>query len=338
MILNFYKVLPDFFDLGKKYSFDIFLYDPMRSQRFVEIYATTELTQEHFDKWIELLGKGVYLQIHFKDKDSFFSEAFKTYDDLVSANPTYYKMLDLQESRLAKYEEESKKTFLLRTVLNDISKSNDYTILIERVRSEIMCMPLHKSDTVSICTEIVEKLFNRDILPVKMAALSYMLAKQNKISDIELLCSVVIASLVQNIGFGLINSTFFANYKELEKEDIYSKHPMLTIYILSKTGFEFDKNTKRLILEHHEQADGSGFPREKKEDHISYLSFIINLSDQMLMYSGGYINGRKTNLIKTIELFHKQVGTEGVNMSFPMRLTDSLGVFLLNDLEKELEP
>jgi HD-GYP domain-containing protein (c-di-GMP phosphodiesterase class II) len=297
----------------------------------------TELTQEHLDKWDTLLEKGVYLQIHFKDKETFFLEASKVYEDLVAANPDYYRMLDLQALRLRTYEEESNETFLLRSVLNEISDTDDYTVLIKRVRAEVMCMPLHISDNVSICTEIVEKLFNRDILPVRIAALSYMLAKQNKISDTDLLCSVLLASLVQNIGFGLINSTFFTNIKELQQEDIYLKHPMLSIYILSKTGFEFDKNTKRLILEQHEQSDGSGFPRQKKEDHVSYLSFIINLSEQLLMYSGGHINGRKTNLMKTISLFHKQVSTEGVNMSFPVRLTDSLAVFLLNDIEKELK-
>jgi hypothetical protein len=54
------------------------------------------------------------------------------------------------------------------------------------------------------------------------------------------------------------------------------------------------------------------------------------------MYSSGKINGRKTDLIKTIELFHKGVSAEGVNVNFPPRLLESLGSFLLNDLEKDL--
>lgn len=336
-MMNFYKVLPRFFEIGKMYNFNIYLFDPSRSKRFVELYATTALTQEHIDKWDILISKGTYFQIYFEDKEVFYEETGLAYDDLVEANPHYYKMLALQQARIEKYEANSKLTFLLREVLNGISETDDFTPLINRVRSEVMCFKLYQSDTISICTELVDKLFNRDILPVRIAALAYMIAKQNKITDENLLCSLLIAALVQNVGFGLIDSDLFSNFKELQHEEIYNKHPMLSLYILSKTGYEFDVLTKRFILEHHEQSNATGFPREKKEDHIHYISFIINLCDQLLMYSGGYINGRKTNLIKCFEIFHKQVSTEGVNMNFPHRLTDSLGVFLLNDLEKELK-
>ena len=338
MKLNFYKVLPEYFKLGDSYTFNIYLYDPARNQRLVDVYASTELTQEHLDKWNLFIEKGAYLQVYFEDKEAFYKECEKEYLDFEKANPEYFKLLKLHESRLEKFESKSKETFLLRSVLNKISESDDHKILIDRVKAEVMCFPLHLSPTVSICTELVDKLFVRDILPVRVACFAYMLAKQNKITDTEMLASLIVACLTQNLGFGLIDSSLFSEFNKLQFNDIYLKHPMLSIYILSKTGFEFDANTKRLILEHHEQIDGSGFPRQKKEDHTAYLSYIVNMSDQIMMYSQGKVNGRKTSLMKAIELFHKQVQTEGVNMKYPLRLSESLGVFLLNDLENELKP
>ncbi|MFT6631950.1 MAG: HD-GYP domain-containing protein (c-di-GMP phosphodiesterase class II) [Bacteriovoracaceae bacterium] len=335
--MKFYRISSTFFELEKFYSFNIFLYDSMREKRLVALHAGSPITQEVLDEWINLEEKGAYLQLYKDDRKEFFYETSISEEELLEANKFYFRMLKLQKDRLEKYEEESNETFLLKGALQEAAMNSDFMPLINKVKCEVLCFPLHESETISICTELVDKLFVRDIMPVRVAAFSYLLAKQNKIVDKEKLSIIIIASLVKDLGFGLIRSSFFQKFQDLQKEDIYLKHPMLSIYILSKVGHEFPKQLKRLVLEQHEQADGSGFPREKKEDYIDYVSFIINLADQILMYSYGNLNGRKVDLIKTIEMFHKKVSSDGININFPTRLTDSLGTLLLNDLEKELE-
>ena len=335
-MLNFYKVFYHFFTIDKVYSFNIFLYDLQREKRIISLYANSPVTSELIEEWKKLEEIGAYIQIYHEDKHEFFIETGLVENDLIEANKFYFDMLDLQNFRINNYEKLASETFLLRTVLNEISKTNDFLPLIKRVHAEVMCFPLYKSELVSIATELVDVLFVRDILPVRIASLAYMLAKQNKITDIEILSTILISSLTKDLGYGLIRTSLFSKFNELNKTDIFYKHPMLSIYILSKSGHDFDKKVKRLILEHHEQSDGSGFPREKKEDYIDYISFIINLSDQIIYYSEGLINGRKTELIKTINLFYKQVPSEGINVSFPKRLIDSLGTFMLNELEKDL--
>lgn len=335
--MKFYKILSTFFTIGKDYSFNVFLYDPMREKRLIALYAGSPVTDEVFEEWGQLEEKGAYLQLYKDDKKEFLFETGVTEDELLEPNKFYFRMLKLQNDRLESFEEKSKETFLLRGALQEVASSGDYMPLINKVKFEVLCFALHESEIISICTELVDKLFSRDIMPVRIASLSYLIAKQNKIIDTEKLCFLIISALVKDLGYGLIKSSLFEKFQDLQKEDIYLKHPMLSIYILSKVGYEFPKQVKRMVLEQHEQTDGSGFPREKKEDYVDYLSFIINLSDQILMYSCGKINGRKTDLIKTIELFHKQVGAEGINVNFPKRLTDSLGTLLLNDLEKEIE-
>lgn len=336
-MIKFYRVLPHFFTVTKSYSFHIFLYDPQREQRVVSLHAASPVTDELLVEWDDFERKGAYLQIDKEHKSEFHFETGVTNEDLIAANEFYFRMAALQEKRYSDFEKMANADFLLRTALNDISKDDNYLPLIKRTKAEIMLWPLYESESISICTELVEKLFLRDIMPVRVAAFSYMLARQNKITDKQILCDIVLGSLLKDLGHGLIKTDYFKDFQSLQKENIYIKHPMLTIYVLSKCGHEFSKRVKRLILEQHEQSDGSGFPREKKEDYIEYISFIINLSDQILMYSAGKINGRKMNLIKTIELFHKGVSSEGINVNFPLRLLESLGAFLLNDLEAEVE-
>lgn len=334
-MIEFYKVESHFFEVEKEFSFNIYFFDKRRDRRIVGLHAGSPMLEELSQEWKQLEEKGVYFQIHCDSKKEFLYETGVTEEELLEVNKFYIRMFNLQAERIEKFEEKSKLNFLLKNVLNEISQTDDFMPLISRVRDEVLCFPLTMSETVSITTELIDKLFVRDIAPVRVAALSYMIAKQNKIVDIEQLSMTLIAALLKDLGLSLIRSSYVQNFEKLSRQDIYEKHAMLSIYILSKTGFEFNKKIKRLILEHHEQSDGSGFPKEKKESHIEYLSFIINLSDQVLMYSSGRINGRRVDLMKTLKFFHKGVDTRGVNVNFPQRLLDSLASFFFNDLEKQ---
>ena len=245
-MIKFYKLKSHFFEVDKIFSFNIYLYDPMREKRVVALYAVSPVSEELKNEWQQLEDKGAYLQLDQKDKKEFHFETLITEEELNQVNEFYFRMTTLQNDRLRKYEAQSNDTFLLRAVLNEIGKTQNYLPLIWRVRAEILCFPLYESESISICTELVEKLFIRDIMPVRVAALSYMLAKQNKITDIQVLCDIVLAALLKDLGHGLIKTSLFNHFKDIKAVDIYLKHPMLSIYVLSKCGYEFSKQIKRL--------------------------------------------------------------------------------------------
>ncbi len=336
-MLKFYRLKSEFFEVEKTYSFHLFMYHHESDHRVVFLHAGSIFSKEKLEEWTDLNEKGAYFQLFYEDLGAFYTETGITKEQLMEENAFYFRMMELQESRLKKYEVKSKEKFLLKTTLIDAAKTNDFSSIIAKVRSEILCLPLHKSPFISIATEIVDKLFSRDIFPVRVAALSYLIAKQNKITDEEKLCEIVVAALLKDVGLILFKTNLLTDFPKLRGMDDYEKHPVISIYILSKIGFEIPKNVKRLVLEQHEQSNGSGYPRQKKEDYIDFSSFIINLVDQILMYSMGKINGRKLDLIKTFELFHKGVSSDGINVNFPQRLLESLGSFLQNELEKEME-
>lgn len=336
-MIKFCRVKSDFFVVGDKYSFNIYLYDSLRHKRVLALNSLSEVTAEAIENWKKLEESGAYLQLDKDNMKEFYFETVITEEEINKENEFYFKMEKLQEFRIKKYQTVVNEKFLVKNTINTISKTNNFLPLINRVKAEVLCFPLYQSEIVSITTEVVERLFIRDILPVRAAAFSYMLAKQNKITDIESLCNIIMASLLKDLGLSLIRTSLFKNFQDLKFESIYMKHPMLSIYVLAKTGFDFSKEIKRLILEHHEQADGSGFPREKKENYIDLLSFIINLSDQILMYSMGKFNGRSVDFMKSIEIFHKNIVSDGINISFPPKLLESLGAFLFNEIEMNLE-
>lgn len=332
-MLKFYKVDKDIFKVGNSYSFHIFLFDPERNKRIIDKYPGTVLTEEHIDVWNNFLEKGAFLQIFFEEKEMVFLECEIDEKKLENFNSFYFKMIRLQENRIKEFEEKANAKFLLRTEVNKIDETNNFMPLIERVRAEVMCFPLYENEFVSMATEIVNKLFVRDTVPVRVAAFAYLLAKQAKITDVNTLSELILACLLKDVGLSLIPTDKFKNYKELLHDDLYLKHPMLSIYLLSKSGVDFSKNIKRFILEHHEQFDGSGFPRQKKEEYIDISSMIINASDQIVLYHYGKITGRPQSLMKAIEVFSKGVPLEGLNVNVPRLVQDALSTLLLNDLD-----
>jgi HD-GYP domain-containing protein (c-di-GMP phosphodiesterase class II) len=332
-MLKFYKIKDVFFEQDAQYSFNIYMFHKESSQRIVSLQAKSPVTPEYLEKWKDLVEKGAYFQLYFEDLHTFYHETGITEAELMQENEFYFRMNQLQEDRIAKYKVKSEEKFLLKAALVRASESDDFLPIINKVKAEILCFPLYESSFMSTAIEVVDKVFVRDIIPVRTAVLSDFIAKQSNISEQEKLCEIVIASLLKDVGLCLFKSGSVLDFQNLRGEESYLKHPMISIFILSKVGFEFPKGVKRLVLEHHEQINGSGFPRKKKEDYIDYSSFIINMVDQILMYSAGKINGRKLDLIKTIELFHKGVSSDGINVNFPKRLLDSLDSFLLNELE-----
>lgn len=67
-----------------------------------------------------------------------------------------------------------------------------------------------------------------------------------------------------------------------QERALLQQHPRLGITMLAKDG-EFPEEVKRIVLEHHERANGSGFPDGRTEDGISDLAQIVGIVD---LYDG----------------------------------------------------
>jgi HD-GYP domain-containing protein (c-di-GMP phosphodiesterase class II) len=63
-----------------------------------------------------------------------------------------------------------------------------------------------------------------------------------------------------------------------QERTLLQQHPRLGITVLSKDG-DFPEEVKRIVLEHHERANGSGFPDGRAEAGISDLAQIVGIVD-----------------------------------------------------------
>ncbi|MEW6067970.1 MAG: GAF domain-containing protein [Nitrospirota bacterium] len=85
-------------------------------------------------------------------------------------------------------------------------------------------------------------------------------------------------SIIYDLGLALINNGILKKKTLLPSEIQALKiHPYTTIEILN--NFEFSDNIKEIILSHHENFDGTGYPKGLKGDEIPLISRIIAVVD-----------------------------------------------------------
>jgi len=301
---------------------DLFIFDNERKSRIVALYQGSKIEDEMMLEWINIEKKGGYLQIIWEEMEEFCTQAKIEIDEVKYTNAFLFKMIKIEDEREKMFSGLYDETFLLKTFLNENEKG-DFMPLVKRVHDEVMLFPLSISKEVSFTTDLVSKLFIRDMLPIRIACIAYMLARMNKIVDPEKLSSIILASLIKDLGRNQINRSFFKNL-DYFTDDLYHKHPMLSIFLMGKTGFEFSKLTKRLVLEHHEDTEGTGFPRNKKEDQIEYVSFYVNIADQLIMFVEGMVTGEKVEMNKALKIFAIQSTVENLNTNYPRVIIDTI--------------
>lgn len=323
--MNYINIDPNTLEVEKKFEFFIFLFEEYSHKRTVLLDYLTELTEEKKNEMLALYDKNAKIQILEEDIEVFLEVCSCDLDFLKSLNEIFFKCREVRVKRekTVFLEEE----FSFKDTLQDCIQSDDFLPLIVRARNEILSLDLCHTQDVSNTSAIVEKIFQKDLNFVREASFVYFFAQTFQLKDPQLLCDIVMASMVKDFGeFLLSRSDIFSDDM---KSDNYEKHPMLTIYYLSKSLLKLNKNTMRFILEHHESADGEGFPRQKKQEQIETASFIISLAHEIFNYNDIY--KEKKSLMDIFRIFASQNLAAQGRIRFPEAITDPLKITLIRN-------
>lgn len=155
----------------------------------------------------------------------------------------------------------------------DLTNSQD---LINELTNELAEQFLNSIEMLKKITLLTEKFYDGSHLRF-VEAKSSLIAENLGIKD-ESLTELKIAAALHDIGKVSFNdSLLYKNVTEMESNElvIYQKHPEIGYYIL-KTNPHLDEVAK-IVLQHHERNDGSGFPNNLNSDKIHPAAKIISV-------------------------------------------------------------
>jgi hypothetical protein len=114
------------------------------------------------------------------------------------------------------------------------------------------------------------------------AYLAYICGITNHIPQTEIE-EHFLAGIIHDIGFLHINHNILKKQGDLSAEEWRSiqSHPVIG-YEIVKNIANFPKVVARSVLEHHENLDGSGYPRNKTGQELESLGQLINLLDNVI--------------------------------------------------------
>lgn len=151
---------------------------------------------------------------------------------------------------------------------------------IKEVAEKIIYDLLEQPEIIYNMSGVREK--NEDVYAhcINVSGLAVFIALKMKLSK-EKVKDIAVGSLLHDIGYKFIkNNLTDSNYDELSEMD-KKELKMHVVYGYSAVEYEtwISKAAKEIILSHHEKVDGSGYPRNLKNDKLKLSTNIVAVCD-----------------------------------------------------------
>ncbi|NLP37106.1 MAG: HD domain-containing protein [Firmicutes bacterium] len=112
---------------------------------------------------------------------------------------------------------------------------------------------------------------------INVAVLSLMIGKKIGMKK-ESLQTLALSALLHDVGFLLVPKTAVIEMDKEDKREIFiEQHSELGKALLDEISI--DETCKKVVLQHHERLDGSGYPYGLSADEISFFAKIVMIAD-----------------------------------------------------------
>lgn len=306
---------------GKKiFPFSLYLFNPNSKKYTPFLIANTPLVQAKMAMLdLTLRNKGK-LAVARKDQEAFFKFSGLT-EEQVKADlekDSSYQPEGTGTSSAAKDADvpPQEEGFRFKEELSKAIKNNDFKEIIDQVKKEVDLFKPTISHTVSLAKFLVNNLMLEDNFNNRIAAVSYCFAKMMNMNTEDVLADLICASFFHNIGITQLHGAWAHHgFMKLSSEERkkYMKHPKISFHILKKVNLELSDRCYKIIMEHHERIDGSGYPQGKIGEQIEPLALLLGAISHVFEYSTGRITGEPVQLpiiIKSLKMKSYPAGLE----------------------------
>lgn len=315
------------------FPFQLYIYNDVNNQHTLYLHANSPLESKKKLLLEYIIDKGATLAISRKQIKTFLIEQSYKESDIPSlAQTTEHQLEKNQKMYLYLYEKRRKDNpFIFQDELKKADRENDFTQLIEEARAEILTFDVTTNETVSLSIYLAEDLLIEDNYTNRIVAVSYFLAKILNIKDQEALADLVTAAFLAHIGLTQVErSVFNGNLNEIDDrtKNQYQKHAALSQHLLRKCGVKLSDRCVTAIIEHHERADGSGYPNNKVEEYIEPLALVIGAVSHIFEHTAGHYDGSNRSFSTVIANIKNRSLSSGLELEFGDKMLDAIdGLF-----------
>lgn len=159
-------------------------------------------------------------------------------------------------------------------------------------------------------------------------------------SDKDALADITLAGLFHDIGLVKINPQILLKaentWQGAERQE-YEGHIMAGITLLKESSKEFNPIVFRMIEEHHENFDGSGFPARLKGEQIAEASQILHLANLFDHLCTGKFDGVELSPQEAFARIAKIATNPSAIQEVNPVLVSKIFQFILNDAGSVME-
>ncbi|HEY8280403.1 MAG TPA: HD domain-containing phosphohydrolase [Bdellovibrionota bacterium] len=153
-------------------------------------------------------------------------------------------------------------------------------------------------------------------------------------TDERLLSDLTVGAIFHDIGLVRVNPDVVAK-KEVswtpEERKLYETHVDSSLEILKESGSDFHPRVFRMISEHHENYDGSGFPKGLKGGAIDEASAILHLANWFDRLCTGKHTGGELAPAEAFKFIHEANETSQGKQEVQPELVERVFQFMLTE-------
>jgi HD-GYP domain-containing protein (c-di-GMP phosphodiesterase class II) len=169
---------------------------------------------------------------------------------------------------------------------------------------------------------------------VLVGTMSAMFGMSVGYTDESLLADLTVGAIFHDIGLVKLPPAVMAKKEQAwsaEDRKEYGRHVELSVEILKESGAEFHPRVYRMITEHHENYDGSGFPKGLKGAQIDEPSAILHLANLFDRLCTGKQTGTDMSPAEAFDYIYESAGDPSRKQEVQPELVQRIFQFMLTE-------
>jgi HD-GYP domain-containing protein (c-di-GMP phosphodiesterase class II) len=171
---------------------------------------------------------------------------------------------------------------------------------------------------------------------VIVGTIAVMFAMAVGFTDDQLLADLTVAAIFHDIGLVRVKAGVMAKHEgswSIEERKEYESHVQASLDILKESGTDFHPRIFRMIGEHHENYDGSGFPKGLKGAEIEETSQLVHMANLFDRLCTGKQTGGELAPSEAFDYIYDLAQTEEAVQEIQPELVERVFQFMLKEKE-----